>query len=330
MKLTQLIFIQSALAIFITGCQKYESDLIPQAVISGSPSGGVNGIETLYMSNDTLILNMSVFAVNHIGNFIDTFTDDQILFQSTNGISFGNISNFRCEVVSSPDDVSVDMLFDQSGSVADTDPMNARVLAGKEFVDILDNADEACIHRFSNSSQLVVPFTSDKDALKSGIESLANDESGGTQLYNALLNVISYIQSNSARTSRAIIAFSDGNAQDSNYLDNVISAAQGVAPVIVVVLNSGGTSINTQNQLTSLALNTGGAYIEVQDVTGVISAYNSMAEFLTGSAFVYRFEIMLTRNSGSWTNGELVEFTVRFDLPDNDNIVVPVSYTLPM
>ena len=315
-------------SIFVS-CQKYDVDLVPQAVLSGSPSGGVSGIVTEYVANDTLILSMNVFAVNHVGNFIDTFTSEELLFQSSNGTTFSSPIDFQCEVVSSPNDVSVDMLFDQSGSVINTDPMDARVHAGKEFVDILDDSDEACIHRFSSSSQLVVPFTADKDALKTGIESLANDEDGGTNLYSALLNVISYTQNNASNSSRAIIAFSDGDAQDSNNLDNVVSATQGTTPITVVVLNSGGTSITTQNQLTTLALSTGGSYIEVQDVTGVISAYNSMAEFFTGSAFVYSFQVELIRNDGVWSNGELVEFTIRFDLPGNEDVIVPVSYTLP-
>lgn len=166
--------------------------------------------------------------------------------------------------------------------------------------------------------------------MEDAIESLANTEGGRTALYDSMIETINLVDNNASNAASAVIAFTDGNDNDSQAgPQSVINAALGKMPVIVIVLNDGGTTITTQNEMTQIAVQTGGAFIEAQDVTGVISAYSSMAEFLTGSAFIYNLRVQLTHENGTdWFPGEFVSTQLRINLPGSDDISVPVQFTV--
>jgi Ca-activated chloride channel family protein len=118
------------------------------------------------------------------------------------------------ETVNAPFDLL--LLIDLSGSTAKvTDIIRA---ATKRFVSATRPQDRVAIVAFSGTTGVVSPFTSNKSALNTAINSMQSPQ-GDTKLYDAINYALDYIDKESISTRRkAIIVMSDG--LDSN-LPNV-------------------------------------------------------------------------------------------------------------
>jgi VWFA-related protein len=118
------------------------------------------------------------------------------------------------ETINAPFDLL--LLIDLSGSTAKvTDIIRA---ATKRFVATARTQDRVAIVAFSGTTSLISPFTSNKSALTTAVNSMQSPQ-GDTKLYDAINYALDYIEKESISTRRrAIIVMSDG--LDSN-LPNV-------------------------------------------------------------------------------------------------------------
>jgi Mg-chelatase subunit ChlD len=102
--------------------------------------------------------------------------------------------------------LSVVVAIDVSGSMAG-DPLDRAKQAATAFVQSLGANDTASVVAFNATVTTIVPFTSDKPQLVSGIASL--QAGGGTALYEAVLDT-SYLAGTSGSPRRAVILLTDG------------------------------------------------------------------------------------------------------------------------
>jgi hypothetical protein len=86
-----------------------------------------------------------------------------------------------------------------------------------------------------------------------------------------------------------------------------------------------GSSVE-QDQLTRIALATGGSVMFAEEVAQLVSLYRSLAELLRGGADVYNVCYTLSRppNSGSWRTGTSYRVNLRLQLPTGEIIRYPV------
>ena len=84
------------------------------------------------------------------------------------------------------------LLIDQSGSITDTDPMDARIDAAKVFLSKLDSADNVRLAAFADNGSLPFSpitlygnsFTNDGASFFGSLDELSILEAGGTPLYD--------------------------------------------------------------------------------------------------------------------------------------------------
>jgi len=316
------------LAMFMSSCTK-EVELIPK--LEGIPGGGVLDAEIKSVNGNTVNFRADLFAVNHYGDFIEEL--DGNCFSSPNDdLELTQIQ------IGEPEDkgpYSVMLLFDQSGSIRTTDPQNARIEAGKAFVDIIGDGDEAGVSVFAQgSSNYTSPFeilqglTSDKDALKIPIEDMRNKADGFTPLYFSIWKLVEYMLDNAKNDNRAIIVFTDGEDTEGGVLIQTLidDARQAGVEIYTVGLT---TAVNL-SVLTDIALGTGGAVMLAQDALQLIALYSSLSDLLHGDGTFYETCWQAKKPNGSpWVSGESVVTTIQLTLPTGELVDFPIRLTIP-
>src|SRR2546426_92994 len=113
------------------------------------------------------------------------------------------------DVVSANDSglgIGVLLAFDTSGSMQGA-PIDGAKEAGKALLAQLAPVDQAAVLTFSNSVDLVQPFTADRGALTAAIDRLS--ASGNTQLYSAVAQSAQIAEA-AALPRHAVVLLSDG------------------------------------------------------------------------------------------------------------------------
>jgi VWFA-related protein len=165
--------------------------------------------EVIKVETDLVTLNASVVE-RSTGRVITGLSREDFKLEE-DGVA-QKIEHF--ETANAPFDLL--LLIDLSGSTAKiTDIIRA---ATKRFVSATRPQDRVAILAFSGTTSVVSPFTSDKSALASAVNSMQSPQ-GDTKLYDAINYALDYIDKESISTRRkAVIVMSDG--LDSN-LPNV-------------------------------------------------------------------------------------------------------------
>ena len=119
---------------------------------------------------------------------------------------------------------SVTFLFDQSGSITDTDPSDVRIDAAKIFMGSMSSSDEVGLLSFSGSQTYSHEdvhgrrFTRDPAGFDPAFGYLANSEGGGTPLYDAVISAVDYTLGGAVNRNRAVLVFTDGRGHDKHEL----------------------------------------------------------------------------------------------------------------
>ncbi|HHS95005.1 MAG TPA: VWA domain-containing protein, partial [Phaeodactylibacter sp.] len=223
---------------------------------------------------------------------------------------------------------SVMLLFDQSGSISDTDPGNARIDAGKAFVDIMGNSDEAALAVFPHSEPYS-DFTQDKTHLKDLIETMRNNNGGGTPLFSSIYGHLDYVCHQSKNDNKAIIVFTDGQDSNTGFIQNIIDTAK-QCDIAVYTIGLGDENSLDFEFLALLATGTGGAVMYAQDALQLITLYNSLSDFLHGDGSFYETCWEARKVNGQdWISGELFFTTIYLKLPTGEFIQYPVQLIIP-
>ncbi|MEM5810126.1 MAG: VWA domain-containing protein [Candidatus Aenigmatarchaeota archaeon] len=153
--------------------------------------------------------------------------------------------------------ISVALVIDRSGSM-DGQPINDAKNAALIFVDSLRAGDRAAVISFNNQVTVDQPFTSDKNLLRSAINSIY--AGGLTAIYNAAYTALSLISSEPSQR-KAIILLTDGADNSSSIsVDSVINYAN-FLNVPIYTIGLGLTPGSSEEQvLIRIAQSTGGNY----------------------------------------------------------------------
>jgi VWFA-related protein len=174
--------------------------------------------------------------------------------------------------------ISLGLLIDNSGSMRS---LRSRVeAAALAFVRASNPLDEAFVVNFADTPRIDVPFTSDLQALETGVRRV--DAIGGTAVRDAIVLADTYIRAHARQDRRALLVITDGNDNAS-----VISKAQlrtaverGSAAIFAVELAHDTPSAGERrgdDELEHLAAATGGAMRHVTSITEVNAVVLEMA-----------------------------------------------------
>lgn len=313
------------LILSLNACKEYE-DLVPE--ITGTPAGGVLLTKSESVLGNELVFTVDMFAVNHYGNFIEKLTDEHISIEDPISI---NIQNNSIEYQKNPEIIpySAGLLFDQSGSIASTDPYDARIVGGKAFVDVMSDDDESSISVFAGNSffypfnfNIMTDFTDDKEQLKSIIEDFTGKAGGGTPLYNSIEAELDYVEANANHSNKAVIVFSDG---EDTYGGNVSQLIEKANDLNIKIYSVGLGNGVDNSILADISLETGGSLMWAEDAPQLIALYSSLGELLNGSAAYYRTQWTAKKLSGDWISGDELFTNVKVSLPDGTLITLPVK-----
>ena len=297
-------------------------ELIPE--LRGIPGGGILDAEIKNVNGNIVTFSLDLFAVNHYGEFIEDINGN--CFTSPNDdleiteIQVGNDDRKGA--------YSAMLLFDQSGSISSTDPQNARIEAGKAFIDILGEDDEVGVTTFAGSGfNILSDFSRDKEILKNHIESMRGNEGGDTPLFSSIFGLIDEVVQKAENQNRAIIVFTDGQSSPGNWIQLIIdSASQAEVQVFTVGL---GDAV-AYDHLTEIALGTGGAVMLAQDALQLISLYNSLSDLLHGDGIFYETCWQAKKsNNGIWASGDDIITSLDLNLPTGETINFPIRIKIP-
>jgi len=208
-------------------------------------AGGFVTAKVLSNDGQKLTFALQVIVIDEKGAAVSGLTDASFELQSCSNLDSqviecvrggGNVGDASYTVnVPPPPNVQpvaalpripffASLLLDQSGSILDTDPTDARIFATKVFLDKVAPAaafpDVAALAAFAAdaSEPALIPirpvtnFGSSMDGRTffDELDLLANQESGDTPLYEALDTMIAYTRATATTAGKAVVLFTDG------------------------------------------------------------------------------------------------------------------------
>lgn len=313
----------------LLGCLE-EKDIAPD--FKGTPGGGLLGIEVQAVNGNEMDLCVDLFAVNHFGSFIADIGTECFDSIAGSGVELV-IDRIENKQQDEEGPYSALMLFDQSGSITNTDPENARIDAGKGFIDVLGDGEEASVAVFTTDDfyynppfEVLLPFSDNKSRLKDTIENMRFQEGGGTPLYASITGLLDYVRDNAKNDNLAIIVFTDGEDTEGGSIPLLIQEAQDRDIEVYTV--GLGNDVN-QTELTIVALGTGGAVMFAEEVDQLVALYRSLADLLRGRGEYYTTCWTAVKPFGVWASGESFSFTIELKLPTGEVIRYPVTGIVP-
>ncbi|MFT6333979.1 MAG: hypothetical protein ACJATI_000711 [Halioglobus sp.] len=322
-----LLFI---LIICITGCIEDQNDIIPD--LEGEPAAGIIDIDIESVDSNELIINVDLFAVDHLGGFIQNLGASNFeIGDNSSSFQSAEILDLRESRQEERGPFSATMLFDQSGSISSTDPSNARVEAGVKFAEIVNDGDEASVVAFTSGGnytspyQILTEFSDDPEVLIPPILDLANNESGGTPLYISAAAMCDYTGEKAKNNNKAIIAFTDGANTDSGVsVDQLIDKACDNDVRIYTVGLGNGVSFA---ELSEIAFETNGAVLLAENAIQLVSLYSSMGELLHGNVEAFKLRVKV-KQEAKWALGQTVIVDIKLKLSESIIVNFPIRLRL--
>lgn len=252
--------------------------------------------------------------------------------QTTVSVRFGSPTISRVGG-GAPQPYSAFLLLDQSGSVVSTDPSNSRISGAKQLYDSGTASDQFGLGYFpaqSGSLSYYSPiFGLDRASMFGTLDFLADRETGNTPLYEAAIGALQLMSGASATGRKALVIFSDGDANGSRTKDEALNAARSAGiPIYSIVLDING-SITRTNEFVSLGVDSGGAVFYANDVGRLLGIYRSIGGLLSGAASSYTMSIPYTSVNGCPNQFATVtgRSNLSVDLPSG---LVGLPYTVPV
>lgn len=197
-----------------------------------------------------------------------------LLFLWLSGCSKDNCSGV-------PGKAAVVLVMDYSGSMSNNDVRNAEI-AAREFIIGMTDEDVGKIIKFS-SNFYVHPedrFVGKAELLRL-LETGKNGRGGATRLYGSMQRGLTDLvaQTNRSLFRRALIAFTDGNnnqSPDSSAVDPMIATAR-AEDITIYTIGLGNVD---KDELERLAVETGGRFVFTAKSEEMRAIYESIAEEL--------------------------------------------------
>jgi len=240
-----------------------------------------------------------------------------------------------------PQPYAASLLFDQSGSIARNDPTDARLYSAKEFLTSLGGSDYAAMAAFADgtATDIKIPqqpvtfypvgnpaFFDNLRAtdLFADIDSLANQEGGGTPLYEALCRGMEFTKAQApAGIRRAVVVFTDGRNEPAtsgtSYICRTLQQAIDRSAATDVDIFSIGLSGEVDGLVLATLADAGnGVFLFAEDVTQLIPIYGSLGNLLSGSLTTYRLTYRIgTEVADAFQAGRSVRGTLAVNAATN-------------
>jgi hypothetical protein len=196
------------------------------------------------------------------------------------------------------------LVMDQSNSIEVSDPTDARIFAGKGFMERLGANDRIVLSAFAETSGTNVAkiptqpltiygaFTADGTSYFDDLDSLANQEGGRTPLYNSLNSMIDYVETNAPTgipgQRKAVVLFSDGDdtvcADDKACRESAIAnSASSAVDIFTIGLSD---KVNFE-AMAELADRSNGVFLFADTAEQLIPIYGALGKLLSRSLATY-------------------------------------------
>lgn len=313
--LTSLLFIS---------CKKNNDDAVAPLNDNSLPSAAIGNITLLNKSGNTIRFGIDVAVFRDSKNMETSLSQNNFLIdtlRSGHTYTFNRI-NFSTNGAQNPVSYSALMLMDQSGSISSSDSKDYRLDAAKSFCASLGNGNNVMLWSFAGSSykQYGTGFTTDTATVIAQIESLRNQEGGGTPLYFSQEATIDFSAINATNAGKAVLTFTDGADTYGGFTADEVSAKATSKNVRLFNIGLG----NAQTaMLCRQAVASGGAFMFAQDARQLISMFGNLGKLLDMSARYYHTEWTVTRSSNFASSS--LSHEMRIVLPYGSEVTVPFT-----
>ena len=290
---------------------------------AAEPSAGLLRSSVDSYTERTAEFTLDLFAVTADSN-LHPLNPSDLEIRSWTDPSTGSTFNFAQKSVRQHNQAylgpySATFLFDQSGSITSTDPHDARVAAAQVFLDNLSSGDEVGLLAFADGGNLPYDpvtayadrsgnrFTMDPNGFDAALADLADQEGGGTPLYDSIIAAVNYTAQYANNSNRAVLVFTDGQDTASNSTeDDAIGAATRRGIPLHTIALSQGVDLGV---LSRLAGETEGSLTRATNAGALISYYGALGPFLSGSSRFYRTKWRVSLSGGRMRFGPGAWFT---------------------
>lgn len=172
------------------------------------------------------------------------------------------------------EELAVALVVDTSGSMEGS-PLESAKEAVAGFVDAMPADVELALLGFGDTSELLVPFTTDRDAVLNGVSGL--DSGGDTALYDGLVEAAASFGQEEKR--RTILLLTDGRdtVSDAELDDALVALIGSDVRLVIVELESPEIDRTTLNRLEGA---TGGIIVAATDPAALQGIYSDVASDL--------------------------------------------------
>jgi VWFA-related protein len=148
------------------------------------------------------LVNVTATVTDASGRFVPGLRkEDFAIYEDGKLQTITNFSNERVPV-------SLGIVLDTSSSMAGEKFAAARSALDRFLFDLLDQADEIFIYRFSGDPEMLQPWTTDRRVLSRSLSRVV--PSGGTAMYDAVADSVPVAETGKHR-KKALVIISDGN-----------------------------------------------------------------------------------------------------------------------
>jgi Ca-activated chloride channel homolog len=183
----------------------------------------LGGQEPFRFRSGVELINVTATVSDRSGRFVPQLKQSDFTVYDDNQPV--DITHFSAERVP----VSLGLVLDTSGSMAG-EKLEHALAAVERFLDRLDSEDEVFVYGFSNETELIQDWTTNRGAVSASLRRVR--ASGGTAMYDAVIEAVPIAHSGRNR-KKALIVISDGN--DSNSRADVRDVRQAVRETEVLV-----------------------------------------------------------------------------------------------
>ncbi|WP_162520701.1 VWA domain-containing protein [Pseudaquabacterium pictum] len=242
---------------------------------------------------------------------------------------------------------TVGLLIDQSGSIADNDPLNARLYATKALISTLATGDQALLGAFARGPGARLPLQpltllgAVPDAAAApqsfpALDALAGQSGGQTPLHDTIDAMrLQLVASPLLRTGlpRALVVFTDGADTDcagaaacATRRQQVVDAARADGVRLFTIGLSGRIDVEA---LSHLATAGGGAMLYAETVEQLIPLYGSLGKLMSLGLPTYRLRFSIDAGqAGVFAAGQTVLARARVQL-HGQTVDIPLAISLP-
>lgn len=212
----------------------------------------------------------------------------------------------RIDEISEPSTYDAILLFDRSGSMAESDPNDYSIAGGRKFVENLSEYGKLLIADFWSSGFFILPshnirfltpaFSNDKDELFEDLESVSAP-GGGTPLWRAMhasIEQFNESSTNSTGDRKYLLVFSDGIDNQGGFTPQDIIRTANMNDVTVWAI-----SLLNQNShfLDSVAQATGGRATFLDNPAQLTNTYEFLQRIIDGDALVCDIQFVVSVDS---------------------------------